>query len=83
MTDQLTEEELAVMAADAPSFATADNLRCLIADLRASRAEVERLREALIDATDEMEDMIGYIPAHIRKKWQYDEAIAQARGEVR
>lgn len=37
---------------------------------------VTRLRTALLDAIEEIEDMMGYVPDYFREKWGYDESLA-------
>jgi hypothetical protein len=46
-------------------------------DVPALLAEVRRLREALVDAVEGMQDMIGYVPDYFRKKWDHDGYLAR------
>lgn len=41
--------------------------------------EVTRLREALAEAIEDMEDMIVYVPQYFREKWRHDRAISKAK----
>lgn len=44
--------------------------------------EAERLRAALADAIEEMEDMILYVPTYFRAKWDHDGAIERAKSSL-
>jgi len=46
-----------------------------------ARLVVEKkvLRDALDQAIDGMEDMIGYVPEYFRNKWKHDDCITKAR----
>ena len=41
--------------------------------------ENERLRTALEDALEGMEDMVGYVSDYFREKWGHDDYIARAK----
>jgi hypothetical protein len=38
-----------------------------------------RLHRALLEAIDELEDMVGYVPEYFREKWDYDATILRLR----
>ena len=42
-------------------------------------ADVFVLREALKEAVEELEDMVGYVSEYFRDKWGYDETIARLK----
>jgi hypothetical protein len=41
--------------------------------------DVRRLRVALRQAIEEMEDMVPYVPEYFREKWEYDATIARLK----
>jgi len=53
--------------------------RHYLAKLTAARAHVALLVEALEDTIEGMEDMIVYVPAYFREKWDHDGYLQRAR----
>ena len=48
-------------------------------EIAALRADNQMLVDALEEAIEGMEDMIGYVPDYFREKWKHDDCIKEAR----
>jgi len=52
---------------------------CLSCENQKLRSDKQTLVDALEEAIEGMEDMIGYVPDYFREKWKHDDCIKEAR----